>query len=162
MNNRLVTMLVAALVVAGCIKGDQAGGGAGGQAPAAAPVTGADAVAAVLQSPPGTSIAKLGFAVTAKPAVGVQTILRLDISAAAPVPTLVLVAESEGVTIDPATARVNLALPTADKVATHAVRFTSLREGLAEITVRLSDGGADSPQTIYAIPVLVAGPAASN
>jgi hypothetical protein len=158
MNNRLAAILVVALVVAGCSRGepDGAAGDVAARAPAA---PGADVVAGVLQSS-GTPVAKLGFVLGPKPAIGIQSSLRLDISAAAPVPTLQLVAEPDGLALDPATARSTLALA-AGKVVSHELLFTPEREGLSEITVRLRSGEEGS-ETIYAIPVLVEKPAAGG
>ncbi len=161
MNNRLVAMLVVALVIAGCGKGKQADSVADAEAAAKAPAAaGADVVAAVLQSP-GTPIAKLGFVIATRPVVGTQSGLRLDFSAPEPAAMLV-VAEGDGLAIDPATARANVTLVTAGTTVSHQLRFTPQREGLTEITVRLNSGEADSPVTTYAIPVLVAKAAAGG
>ncbi|MEO6079941.1 MAG: hypothetical protein ABIQ86_09210 [Steroidobacteraceae bacterium] len=155
MNKRLVAVLVAVFVVAGCSRSEKTDGAAGTQAMARAPIApGADAVAAALQSP-GTPIAKLGFVVTSRPVVGAQSGLRLDISGAAP-GTLLVTTEGDGVEIDPAMARVGLAVTTADATVSHALQFTPQRDGILEVTVRLHGGAADSPETIYVIPVLVA------
>ncbi len=102
MNIRLVAVLaVVVLVVAGCGSKEKAEGAAGADTGVRAKqAAGAEAVAAVLQST-GTPVAKLGFVVVAAPVVGLQSALRLDISAAAPVPALLVSAEGDGVTIDP-------------------------------------------------------------
>jgi hypothetical protein len=153
MNNRLVSMLVAVLVVTGCSSGDQAGGAAGPKAASKAATAGVEAVTAVLQSA-GAPVAKVDFVVVTRPVVGAQTVLQLNISAPAPVSNLQLVAEGDGVLVDPASAKAGFVL-LADKMSHHDLRFTSQREGLGQVTVRLS-GGPDAAETVYAIPVLVA------
>lgn len=160
MNNRLVAMLVVACAVAGCSRGEQ--GAAALDAPAAqAPAaTRADVVAAVLQST-GTPVAKLGFVLANKPVVGVRSGLRLDVSAAAQVPTLLLRAEAEALAIDPATALASLALVDG-KAVSHELGFTPQREGLTEITVRLRSDEEGGTEAVYVIPVLVEKPAAGG
>jgi hypothetical protein len=152
MNNRLVSMLVVAFVVTGCSSGDQAGGAAGPKAATRKAAVGVEAVAAVLQSA-GAPVAKLDFVVVSRPVVGTQTVLQLNIVAPAPVSSLQLTAEGDGVVIDPGTAKAAFVLP-ADKLSHHDLRFTSQREGLGQVTVRLSNG-PDVAETVYVIPVLV-------
>jgi hypothetical protein len=149
MNNRLPVMLVVALAVAGC-----SGEEAGADAPAAsrAPVAVADAVAGVLQSG-GTPIAKLAYVLAAKPVVGTQADLRLDLLSMSPVQDLQVQAEGSSITMDPATAQARVSLE-AGKTLGHQLRFTAQREGLTRITVRLRSG--TGPETVYDIPVLVA------
>jgi hypothetical protein len=151
MNNRLLFPLAVALAVSAC-SGEKAGGNA--PATVKAPVAaGADATAAVLQSG-GTPLAKLGFVVVTKPMVGAQSDLRLDLSATAAVPSLQVHAEAEAITVDPATALAGVSLE-AGKTVGHVVRITPQREGLTKVTVRLRSA-ADSSETVYDIPVLVA------
>ncbi len=45
--------------------------------------------------------------------------------------------------------------------ASHVVKLTPQREGLTAVTVRLR-GGADSPETVYVIPVLVSATASGG
>lgn len=153
MNQRLIAMLVAANLLAGCGSSDQAGASAtqGGATPKTA--AGADAVAAVLQSA-GTPVAKLGFALSAVPAVGAAVEMRLDVSAAAPT-VLQLVAEGDGLVVDAATARTRVSVPADGARVSHSLKVTPQREGLSELTVRLSDGSAGNAETVYVIPVLV-------
>ncbi len=86
MNIRLVAVLAVVLVVAGCGSKEKADGAAGADTGVRAKqAAGAEAVAAVLQST-GTPVAKLGFRAGGCAGYwGVQSGLRLDISAAAPV-----------------------------------------------------------------------------
>jgi hypothetical protein len=161
MNKSLVAMLVVVLAVAGCGKNKQADGAADAAATARAPVAaGADAVAAVLQST-GTPMAKLGFVVLTKPVIGVQSALRLDITSPDPA-ALLLVAEADGLDIDPASARASVAFVTGGTTVSHELKVTPQREGLAEVTVRLRSGEAESVETVYVIPVLVARTAAAG
>lgn len=149
MNNRLVAMLVVALVAAGCSReNSDAGGGSGTRAPTAA---GTEPVAAVLQST-GTPVAKLGFVVVTRPVVGVQSELRLEISAAA-VAALQVSAEAGSLTIDPSTAQASVSLA-AGATASHLVKLTPQHAGLAEVTVRLK--ASEGAEAVYVIPVLVA------
>lgn len=154
MKIRNVTPLFMLAALAGC--GDSEKTGAGPQAAARAPVAAAaaGAVAAVKQSP-GAPLAKLGFVVLAAPVNGTPSGVRLELSATEPVPTLQLFVEGDGVLVDAATARMNFALATADTTVQHEVRFVPQREGLVQVTVRMRQT-ADGPETVYAIPVLVA------
>jgi hypothetical protein len=153
MKIRYVAPLFMLAAVAGC--GDSEKIDAGTQSAARAPAAAAaGAVAAVLQSS-GAPLAKLGFVVLAVPVNGTQSGLRLELSASEPVPTLQLSVEGDGVTVDAATSRMSFALATAGATAHHEVRFVPQREGLAQVTVRLRQT-ADGPETVYAIPVLVA------
>jgi hypothetical protein len=63
---------------------------------------------------------------------------------------------SDSVTIDPATSRATVAIEALGK-ASHLVRITPQREGLTDITVRLT-AGAQGTAAVYSIPVLVAPP----
>jgi hypothetical protein len=151
MNKRLLVVLMAMLGAAGCSKGssDDANNETKSKAPVAAT---AEAVAAVLVS--GPQVAKLGFVLAAKPVVGAEVELRLEFTAAEAVPALQLRAGSDGVTIDPATAQIGLAIE-AGKTASHQLKLTPDKEGLAEVTVRLRTA-PDGAETVYSIPVLVA------
>jgi hypothetical protein len=150
MNKRLLGVLIAVLVVAGCGKGssDDASSQIKTRAPVAAT---ADVVAAVLVS--GPPVAKLGFVLAAKPVVGAQVDLRLDLTASEAVPALQLRAEADGVTIDPATAQIGLAIE-GGKTASHQLRLTPDKVGLTEVTVRYRTA-PESAETVYSIPVLV-------
>jgi hypothetical protein len=155
-NTRMLAVLVAGVSVAGC-----SGEKAGDAAPAVnkAPVVqGADAVAAVLQSS-GTPLAKLGFVVATRPVAGMPLELRLDLSSASGVPAVQVRVEAQSFAIDPATAQVSVAVE-AGRTVSHHVNLTPQKEGLAEVTVRLRS--ADSAETVYAIPVLVAAAATSG
>jgi hypothetical protein len=114
-------------------------------------------VPAVLQSE-GTPVANLAFVVLTRPVVGVQSELRLDFTAAAAVPALQVRAEAMSITIDPATAQTSVLIE-AGKTVSHQLKITPQREGLTEITVHLR-AGADSTETVYVVPVLVAAMAA--
>jgi hypothetical protein len=161
MNNRLVAVLVVVLAVAGCGKNKQADNAAAAGAMARAPVAaGADAVAAVLQTP-GTPVAKLGFVVVTRPVLGAQSGLRLDVTSAVPA-ALLASAEGDGVVIDAATARTSLAFVTGGSTVSHELKLTPQREGLAEVTVRLRSTEPDSVETVYVVPVLVARAAAGG
>jgi hypothetical protein len=150
MNNRLLAMMVVVFAASGC-SGDKAGGAAPSmaRAPAAAAE---EAVAAVLQSG-GAPVAKLGFVVVARPVVGAQSDLRLELSTVAAIPALQIHVQADSFAIDPATAQAQVAIDEG-KTASHLVKLTPQRAGLAEVTVRLR--GADSAETVYVIPVLVA------
>jgi hypothetical protein len=151
MNKRLLGVLIAVLAVAGCSKGSS--DDTSSQIKTKAPVVAAaEAVAAVLVS--GPPVAKLGFVLAAKPVVGVQVDLRLDLTATEAVPALQLRAEADGITIDPATAQIGLAIE-AGKTASHQLSLTPDKEGLNELTVRYRTA-PDSAETVYSIPVLVA------
>ncbi len=160
MNNRLVAMLVVAFVAAGCSRGEQEEAAADTPAARAPVAPGADVVAAVLQSS-GMPVARLGFVMAAKPVVGVRSGLRLDVSAAAQVPILLLQTEAEGLAIDPATAQASLVIGEG-RAASHELGFTPHREGLTEITVRLRSGEEGGTEAVYVIPVLVEKPAAGG
>jgi hypothetical protein len=151
MDNRLLVTLLMALAVCAC-SGEKAGGDTSATVKAPA-VAGADATAAVLQSG-GTPLARLGFVMVTKPMVGAQSDLRLDLSANAAVPALQVHTEGETITINPATAQAGVTLE-AGKTVSHVVRITPQREGLTKVTVRLR-GAADSNETVYDIPVVVA------
>lgn len=152
MKIRYVAPLCMLAALAGC--GDSEKTEPGTQTAARAPAAAAaGAVAAVLQSS-GTPLAKLGFVVLAVPVNGAQAGMRLELSSAEPVPALQLSVEGDGVSVDAATARMSFALA-AGATAQHDVRFVPQREGLAQVTVRMRQT-TDGPETVYAIPVLVA------
>ena len=158
MNKRLLAVLGVVLAVAGCGKSDNTDKAAGAQSAARATVVpGADAVAAVLQSA-GTPIAKVGFVVLTKPVVGVQSALRLDLTAPEPA----VVPEGDGLVVDPASARADVSLVTAGATVNHELKFTPQREGLSEVTVRLHSGDSGTPETTYVIPVLATKAAAGG
>lgn len=146
------------LVLTGCGGGapDESGAGGPSTAKPAASVAGADAVSAVLQTA-GTPVARLQFELESRPVVGQSFKVRLLASAAQPVPTLQLTAESAELTLEnPSTL---LVLETADASAAHELSVVAAHEGLVEIIVKLR-AGPDQPEAIYAIPVLVGAPAA--
>lgn len=158
MKNASVTLMVLALGLAACDRGaepDAAAAVPAATAPAAAG-GGSDAVMAVLQSQ-GTPVAKLQFVLAARPVAGAPFPLQLHVSAAAPVPELQLAVESAGLTIEPATAA--LALETANVAVVHEVMLTAPQAGLVNVLVRLK--GADAPEAVYAVPVLVAAAASA-
>lgn len=144
------------LALAGCgSNGDEPAASAPGtanDAPAtdAAGRNGDDSVAAVLQSQ-GTPLATLRFTVTERPVAGQAFGLQLAATAAQP-GDLMLRVESTDLVATPETAE--LALEAAQPV-TRDFTLTATTAGLAELTVRLS-GEAGRPETVYAIPVLVA------
>ena len=157
MNNRLLATLVVAIAVSAC-----SGEKAGGEAPTAikAPVApGADATAAVLQSG-GTALARVAFVLVTKPVVGTSSDLRLDLSATEAVPALQVQTQAETITVDPATAQAVVSLESG-KTVSHVVRITPQSEGLTRVTVRLRSA-ADSNETVYDIPVLVAATGATG
>jgi hypothetical protein len=155
MNIRHVAVLAVVLAVAGCGSKEKAESAAGDvrAKQAAAP----EAVVAVLQSTGVPPVAKMGFVLLAAPVVGSQSALRLEVSSAVPVPALQVSVEGSDITVDPATAHATLAVE-ADKTATHELRFTPQREGLADVTVRLR-AGTDGAETVYSVPVMAAKPA---
>ena len=148
----LVMMVAALLVACGSSEGERdAASGQGAAAPVAAAAV-SDAVSAVLQSP-GKPVARLQFELDSKPAVGKQFRLKLIATADEVVPVLQLTVESQQLGLEPASAV--LALETAGVGATHELAVTPPKEGLAELVVRLRTG-PDGPESVYAVPVLVA------
>lgn len=164
MKNAAVTAVALTLALAACDKGPDQEAPSAGVAPTApaagAARVGSNAVQAVLQSS-GTPVAKLEFVLDSRPVAGKPFALQLHVSAAAPVPELHMAAESSGLIIAPDSA--TLALPEAD-VVVQEVLVTAPGEGLVDLNVRLKVAGA--PETVYAVPVLVAAapaaPAAAN
>lgn len=154
MRTATVTIAAIALALGACggkqeerAPGDAASTGEG--ATTASRAADNDAVAAV-QSTPGTPVARLHFVIESRPVAGQPFVVRLLVSAAEPQPELHLAAESSTLTIQPRTAV--LALDTAAGAVTHTLTVTAGQAGLAEISVRLKAGAAETP---YAIPVLV-------
>jgi hypothetical protein len=156
MKTRIV--LMALLALAGCGRSEQPEDGGSAKSTAKAQPVAADAVAAVLQS--GAPIARLSFMLDMKPQQGSPATMRLDFSAPEAM-ALSMVAESDGLTLDPATAKGSVTLTGGGAVTSHELRFTAQREGLIEIVVRLRKDEADGAETVYAIPVLAA-PAAAG
>lgn len=128
--------------------------GGGTRAAAAGGDPAADAVAAVLQSK-GPPVARLQFLLGARPTAGTAFAVQLLVSAATPMPALQLNAESAAMTVTPTST--TLTLPTADEVVSHELTVTAADPGLTELTVRLKSDAA-AVETVYVIPVLVAGP----
>jgi hypothetical protein len=160
MKNAAVTVVALALALAACNKAAEPDAAASGTVAAPAPAGGAaggggDAVQAVLQST-GEPVAKLQFVLESRPVAGKPFPLQLHVSAPAPVSELQLAAESPDLIIAPASA--TLALPEANTTVVQEIVVTAPREGLMDLHVRLR--GADAPETVYAVPVLVAAGAA--
>lgn len=157
MKNASMTLVVLALGLAACERSpepDPAAAAAGPARATSAPATGnggSDAVQAVLQSQ-GSPVAKLQFVLESRPVVGAPFALQLHVSATAPVPELQLAAESSSLSVEPATA--TLALETPNVAVVQKVMLTAAEPGLVDLLVRLK--GADAPEAVYAVPVLVA------
>jgi hypothetical protein len=155
MKNASAVLVAMALALAACDRGGeeqpQATGPAATVAPAGGAVRGSDAVRAVLQSQ-GTALAKLEFLIETRPVAGQPFAVKLQLSAAEPQPALQLMAESSAMAVAPESA--TLALEAANVPVTHELVVTAPKEGLAELIVRLKAG--EAPETIYAIPVLIA------
>jgi hypothetical protein len=112
---------------------------------------GSDAVSAVRLSE-GAPVAELEFVIDSRPVAGKPFHVKLQVSAAAPVPALQLAAESTSLIVAPASA--TLAIESADQPAVQDLTVTAPAAGLLELGVRLKSG--DAPETLYSIPVLVA------
>lgn len=153
----LVTMM--ALVLAAC------GGEAPDKAVAKKPSAGAtmptpggdDAVAAVRESA-GTPVAQLRFVIGTRPVAGKPFRLQLIASAAVAVPQLSVTIESAALRVDPPAVALALAESGSGAArqfsASHDFSVVGMQEGLVELTVRLATD-ADTPETVYVIPVLV-------
>jgi hypothetical protein len=161
MKNAPLALIAMALATSACDKvPEQPAGVPGGTTPVATgsgEARGSDAVKAVLQSP-GTPVASLEFVLDARPVAGKPFALQLRVAAAQPLPALQLVAESSSLIVAPASA--TLVLETANAPATQDMVVTAPKPGLADLMVRLKSG--DAPETVYAVPVLVAAPAAAG
>lgn len=129
-----------------------------GTANRAGAAQGDDAVAAVLQST-GAPVAQLRFLLESRPEPGVPFLLRLVVSAATPIPELSVSVESA--TLEVADAAATLSLTEPDAAVMHEAVLTAGEEGLAEVIVRLR-ADAQAADTVYAIPVLIAKPAAAG
>ena len=149
--------MMSALLLAAC--GSSEGEKAAAEAQRAArPVDAAampEAVSAVLQSP-GKPLARLQFEMDARPVVGVPFRLKLTATSEESLPVLQLTAESSRLGIEPASAL--LALETVGEGVSQELTVTPAEEGLAELVVRLRTG-TEGPESVYAVPVLVAAPA---
>jgi len=162
---RTCLLAISALLLAACGGASpDAGTGAGRPATGAAiarPASTDDAVAAVLESP-GTPVAQLRFLIDSRPVAGKPFRLQLIASAGEAVSPLSLGLESADLAVDPANA--SLALRETGSGAVH--QYSASRDfmvsaqhaGLVELTVHLT-GDTAEPETLYVIPVLVAGAA---
>jgi len=162
MRIALVAMLALALAACGS-KTEEAVPAKKHTAAAATHPPADDEVAAVLEST-GTALAQLRFVIAERPVVGKPFNLKLIVSATAPLPQLLLTAESNDFLIDPA----NFPLPLTEAEAasggreyrgSHDFSVTAAKEGLAELSVHLTVG-PDASEALYVIPVLVVKPAA--
>jgi hypothetical protein len=145
-------MAAMALVVAACGGSpdeDAAAPPTGATAPGSGAQRGEDVVSAVLQSP-GVPVAKLAFHIDTRPVVGKPFGVKLLASASQALPELHLTIESSSLIAAPDTA--TLALDGSGTAVAHDITVTARQEGLAELTVRLKAGIAES---VYVIPVLV-------
>jgi hypothetical protein len=159
MRNASVTVVALLLALAACDKADEpeaATGAPASAAPAAGTSRGGgDAVPAVKVSQ-GEPVATVGFIIDSRPVAGQPFALKLQVSAAVPVPELQLAAESTDLIIAPAST--TLALGTANTPVEQELMVTAPKAGLLDLTLRLK--GADAAETVYAVPVLVAAAAA--
>jgi hypothetical protein len=122
----------------------------------ASPVSDADdSVAAVAQSPGKPAVA-LRFALDGRPAVGVTSQLRLDVSGA-PGP-LSLNLQGEGLALDPGS--VALTIPEDGTAASQSISVRPQSAGIAEIVVKVQTVADGGQEALYAIPLLVEGAAA--
>jgi hypothetical protein len=153
-------LIIAALALAGC-------GGSGpeqGAAPAGTPaagnaVRGDESVAAVLQSS-GPAPAQLRFVIASRPALGKAFTLRLEASAATPVPVLQLTVDpGADFSVEPASFA--LALAEAGTRSSQDVTVTPRQAGLGSLSVQLK-AGAEGATAEYVIPVLVGTASASD
>jgi hypothetical protein len=124
--------------------------------PAASTVSAADdSVAAVVQSPGKPSIA-VRFALDGRPAVGVASRLRLDVSGD-PGP-LSLNLRGEGLVLDPGS--IVLTIPEDGTPASQSISVRPQVAGIAEIAVKVQPMAEGGQEVLYAIPLLVGGAAA--
>jgi hypothetical protein len=103
-------------------------------------------------------VATLEFVLDSRPVAGKPFPLTLRVAAAQPLPALQLAAESSSLLVEPAS--VMLVLETANTPVTQELLVTAPMPGLADLMVRLKNG--DAPEAVYAVPVLVAAPAAAG
>ena len=126
--------------------------------------SGDDAVAAVLESQ-GKPLAQLGFVIDSRPVVGRAFRLQLLVSATTALPAIQLTTESDVLHIDPPGAALTLSESGSGGVRTYSAQhdftLTAAQPGLTELTVHLT-ADADSPETVYAIPVVVGAAGAAN
>jgi hypothetical protein len=158
MRNFLIASMVLAL--AACSSADDESGQSAVQAGSRPAVIGDESVAAVQESP-GAPVAQLRFLIDTRPVVGKPFSLKLLASSPSPVPGLRMTVDSIGLELDTASADLGLELEgsaddaTRSYATTHELAAVAREVGLAEVFVRLS-AGADTPETLYVIPVLVA------
>lgn len=151
----MVTMALAVTACGGKSDEGSTAAPAGTTAPASGAPRSDDVVAAVLQSP-GVPVAKLSFQIESRPVAGKPFAMKLLASATQALPELQLTIESSSLIAAPDTAL--LALDAAGTTVGHDLTVTARQEGLAELTVRLKAGMAES---VYVIPVLVTSAAAA-
>jgi hypothetical protein len=118
--------------------------------------SGGESTAAVQQSP-GKPLVTLAFVIEERPVVGHSFALKLLVSADAPLPALQLAVESDTLVAAPATGQ--LVIENAATPVPHDLVVTPQNEGLVELIVRFR--ADEQPETVYAVPVLVAAPAAA-
>lgn len=158
MRNYLIASMLLALVACGS-KEDEPGQSAVQTGPRPV-VVGDESVAAVKESS-GAPVARLRFVIDSRPVVGKPFQVRLLASSDAPVPALHLVAESTGLVLETSSADLSLELEGGAEGAgrTYGASFDlsvlAQEAGLAEVSIRLQSG-AETPETLYVIPVLVA------
>jgi hypothetical protein len=157
---RFILVAMLALVLSAC-SGKGSDRDATNKRSASAPMPafgGDDAVAAVRESA-GTPVAQLRFVIDTRPVAGKPFRVQLIATAAAPTPRLSVTVDSDTLRIDPSS--VELALDESDSAgafqygASHDFMVVAQNEGLAEMAVHLTTD-ADTPETVYVIPVLVA------
>jgi hypothetical protein len=157
---KIISLVAAGVTLGLCGCGDRqepaagspaATGAAGTQGPAQVR-TGDGAVAGVLEST-GPAVASLWFEVVERPVAGQPFTLKLQLSAAQPLPSLEVAVGSEGLKITPE--RASLALAEASTPVSHELTVTAPEAGLFDLRVRLV-AGEQGAESLYAIPVLVA------
>ncbi len=163
MRIALVAML--ALVLPACGSKTEEAATAKHAAAAATHIAVDDEVAAVVDSA-GTPLAKVRFVIDSRPVSGKPFNLKLVFSAAGPVPQLVVRAESADLKIDAPAAPVQLSETEAQSGGrefrgTRDITVLAPQDGLAEVNVHLN-ADADTPETVYVIPVLVSKPGAAT
>jgi hypothetical protein len=113
-----------------------------------------ESVAAVLHGSDKSPFS-VRFLLDSAPRVGVRATVRVDISAAEPVPALLFAASAEGLELDPAASQATLVLGEGGKPVSHAVHFTAQKAGLVEVMIQLKVASGENAATTYSLPVLV-------
>jgi hypothetical protein len=151
-----IAVSVSLLVLGACSSepdGSTAPASTGAASPAVRQAPQDESVAAVLQGT-GQSPYTVRFLLDAAPKVGVPATVRVDVSAAEPVPALMLSASADALELDPAASQASLVLSEAGKAVGHPVRFTARQAGMTELLIQLKATTAEAQAVTYSIPIL--------